>query len=115
MPIFRPPHRWLKRLGVTLAYLFTWLTIPHVLFHKKRPASAMAWVWCIIALPFIGPLADTLQLSEFTADAGFPVGKLHGLRATIPSMRKRSRPTAVTYERPCVSGVTPTISARQPT
>src|SRR4051794_7204212 len=57
MPIFQPPHRWFKRVTVTLAYLFTWLTIPHVLLHKKRPASALAWVWCIIALPFIGPIA----------------------------------------------------------
>lgn len=50
-------NRWLKRLPVAIAYLFTWLTIPHVLLHKKRPASALAWVWSIIALPFIGPLA----------------------------------------------------------
>ena len=56
-PIFQPPHRWFKRISVTLAYLFTWLTIPHVLLHKRRPASALAWVWCIIALPFIGPIA----------------------------------------------------------
>lgn len=52
-----PHHRWLKRLPVAIAYLFTWLTIPHVLLHKKRPSSALAWVWSIIALPFIGPLA----------------------------------------------------------
>jgi cardiolipin synthase len=53
-----PPHeRWLKRVPVVVAYLFTWLTIPHVLLHKKRPSSALAWIWAIIALPFLGPLA----------------------------------------------------------
>jgi cardiolipin synthase len=46
-----------KRVTIFVAYLLTWGTIPHVLFHKRRPAAALAWVWSIIALPFVGPLA----------------------------------------------------------
>lgn len=46
-----------KRIGIGIAYLLTWGTIPHVLFNKRRPAAALAWVWSIIALPFLGPLA----------------------------------------------------------
>ncbi len=56
-PDDEPAVRRAKKAGIFVAYLFTWITIPHVLFHKKRPSSALAWVWCIIALPFIGPLA----------------------------------------------------------
>lgn len=47
-----------KRISVwLLAYFATWLVIPHVLFARKRPASTLAWIWSIIAVPFVGPLA----------------------------------------------------------
>ncbi len=47
-----------KRISsLTIAYVLTWLAIPHVLLAKKRPTATLAWVWSIIGLPFIGPLA----------------------------------------------------------
>lgn len=47
-----------KRISsLTVAYLLTWLAIPHVLLARKRPTSTLAWVWSIIGLPFIGPIA----------------------------------------------------------
>lgn len=47
-----------KRVSsLTIAYLLTWLAIPHVLLAKKRPTATLAWVWSIIGLPFVGPLA----------------------------------------------------------
>ena len=68
--MFASLQRWdrrAKRILLFLAYLVSLGTIPHVLFHKRRPASALAWVWSIIAFPFIGPLtywaigADRMQ------------------------------------------------------
>src|SRR5437773_702285 len=35
-------------------YVLTWLLIPHVLFRKKNPASAMAWIWAILLFPIVG-------------------------------------------------------------
>lgn len=47
-----------KRISsLTIAYLLTWLAIPHVLLARKRPTATLAWVWSIIGLPFIGPIA----------------------------------------------------------
>ncbi len=46
-----------KRSALVIAYFLTWGVIPHILFTKKRPVSTLAWVWSIIALPFVGPLA----------------------------------------------------------
>ncbi len=46
-----------KRSTLFVAYLLTWAVIPHILFAKKRPVSTLAWVWSIIALPFLGPIA----------------------------------------------------------
>ena len=43
--------------SLVLAYLLTWLAIPHVLLAQKRPTATLAWVWSIIALPFVGPIA----------------------------------------------------------
>ena len=56
-----------RRILLFIAYLLTWGTIPHVLFHKRRPVAALAWVWSIIAFPFVGPMvywgfgADRMQ------------------------------------------------------
>ncbi len=46
-----------KTSWLVIAYFLTWGVIPHVLFARKRPASTLAWVWSIIALPFVGPIA----------------------------------------------------------
>ena len=46
-----------KRSALVIAYFLTWGVIPHILFTKKRPVSTLAWVWSIIALPFVGPIA----------------------------------------------------------
>jgi len=46
-----------KRSTLFIGYLLTWVVIPHVLLAKKRPVSTLAWVWSIIALPFVGPIA----------------------------------------------------------
>ena len=47
-----------KRISsLTVAYLLTWLAIPHVLLARKRPTATLAWVWSIIGLPFVGPIA----------------------------------------------------------
>lgn len=35
-------------------YFLTWLLIPHVLFRKKNPASALAWIWAILLFPIVG-------------------------------------------------------------
>lgn len=65
MPPLPPPVR--KRSVWFTAYLLTWLLIPHVLLAKKRPTATLAWIWGIIAVPFIGPLtywllgADRIQ------------------------------------------------------
>ena len=46
-----------RRSLLSIAYLLTWTAIPHVLLSRKRPVSTLAWVWSIIALPFVGPAA----------------------------------------------------------
>ena len=45
------------RPSIVIAYLLTWLAIPHVLLARKRPTATLAWVWGIIAVPFAGPIA----------------------------------------------------------
>lgn len=52
----RPDKKRIKP-SLVLAYLLTWLAIPHVLLARKRPTATLAWVWSIIALPFAGPIA----------------------------------------------------------
>lgn len=39
-----------------LAYLFTWIAIPHLLFLKKRPSATLAWLWAILFIPFLGAM-----------------------------------------------------------
>ncbi len=47
-----------KRVSwLLVSYFLTWGIIPHVLLVKKRPTATLAWIWSIIALPFVGPLA----------------------------------------------------------
>ena len=47
---------WLLMPGKFLyvIYVLTWLLIPHVLFRKRNPASAMAWIWAILLFPILG-------------------------------------------------------------
>src|SRR6478736_6646633 len=52
-----PPKRKRIRPSIVIAYLLTWLAIPHVLLARKRPTATLAWVWGIIAVPFAGPIA----------------------------------------------------------
>jgi cardiolipin synthase len=51
----RPEKKRISLIGI--AYFLTWLVIPHVLLARKRPTATLAWVWSIIGLPFIGPVA----------------------------------------------------------
>ncbi len=62
-----PDQKKRIRPSIIVAYLLTWLAIPHVLLSKKRPTATLAWVWAIIAVPFGGPIvyfmfgADRMQ------------------------------------------------------
>jgi cardiolipin synthase len=40
-----------------ILYLATWGFIPHLLLLKKRPSATLAWLWAIVFIPFLGPLA----------------------------------------------------------
>jgi cardiolipin synthase len=77
-----------KRISAVLvAYFLTWLVIPHVLLARKRPTATLAWVWSIIGLPFLGPLAyfmfgaDRMQRKRLRKAA-----KLGILRHRAPKM-----------------------------
>ena len=35
-------------------YVLTWLLIPHILWRKKNPVSALAWIWAILLFPILG-------------------------------------------------------------
>jgi cardiolipin synthase len=42
------------KTALVLCYFVTWVTIPHLLLLKKRPAATLAWLWAILFMPFLG-------------------------------------------------------------
>lgn len=46
------------------AYLLGLALIPRILLQKKRPASALAWIWAVLLFPFVGPLVYLLLGTE---------------------------------------------------
>ena len=40
-----------------IGYFASWLAIPHLLLLRKRPAAALAWLWAILFIPWLGFLA----------------------------------------------------------
>jgi cardiolipin synthase A/B len=39
-----------------LLYFATWLSVPHLLSLRKRPAATLAWLWGILLFPYVGAL-----------------------------------------------------------
>ncbi len=52
------------KLILILAYLLTWILIPHILLKNRSPISTLCWCWAIVLFPFFGPLAYGLLGSD---------------------------------------------------
>jgi cardiolipin synthase len=82
---------WLSaRIVFSTLYVITWLLITHILFHKKNPVSALAWVWAILLFPLAGAVFyvafGTNRVSRM-AIRRKRVARVSGRKEVEPSLR----------------------------